>query len=1469
MSIVKSALDHRQIVLLFAALLLAYGTFALLTMPRREDPKFNIREGLIVAAYPGASNVEIEQQVTTQIEELLFSFEEVRKDKTYSNSRQGVLYIVVELQSYVTNPDPFWAKLQHALNTLKLTQLPPGVIGPVVQSDFGDTIALLMAFQSKERDSRELRQYVNQFNDRLRQLEALSKIRVLESQAECFYLYLDNRKLSQYRVYLPQILAALRRDNQISPGGSIEIGPLEAQIINPHPFQTRQDIEDQIIAVDPTGSVLRVKDLGSVERGYQDPQQHIRVNGYESVLVSVEMQNGFNIVDFGKEVDAVLDAFKTGIPADIEIHKVVDQPLNVSESVNDFIREFFIAIVAVIVVIILLLPFRVALIATTAIPITVAFTFAVLDAVGIQLQQVSLASLIVVLGMLVDDAIVIADNYVEKLDEGMDRYQAAWKSAEELKIPMLTAGLTIAGAFAPLLLMSGYVGEFIQSLPLTVAIAINASFIVAMFLTPFLCYEFIRKGLNTPSDSKKSSSNSPLNLLQQSFDWALEKGFKAPWVVYLLGVISIAAGVGCFFLIPQKLFPQAERNQFVIELRAREGTSLAAMDSLTRQVEQSIEGDERLVSYATFVGTSSPRFYYNYAQQFPQTNIGQLLINTHSHEETKEWVKSLSGNLQNQHPELELIVKEMVQGPTIAAPVEFRISGEDLATLERLGDSVAKILRTSDLASHVQSDFRNRQLAIDIDPRRVAANRLGISEATITQELAIAYTGLPIGTIWEAKTPLSVILKDQHAKEGTVEEMEQFYLTSPLTGASIPLKEVAEIQPIWTRSNLFHRNGVRTLSILSQVKLGGLPSELVEEVRSRILQIPLPPGYQITVGGEDETQRETFEEMYRVVVFSVFIIFLLILLQFKQLNKVLIVLAAIPLCIFGATFGLWISGYPFGFTAFVGVASLIGVSVRNSIILVDHADELVRDKGMNIREAGLAAGKRRIRPIFLTTMAAAVGVTPMIISGSPMWAPLATVLAIGLIFSMIMTLLTIPLLYAQFGQGPKPLSGQTGKVTMITFLLIGFSLGTLQAQTIPLEACIDIAKDQNPQLELLSMEIQRQELAVKQVRSESYPKVLLDGGVFWYYNTERTTEVEISINELPAIGGIPPIGLGTEFLVPEGNRFIGVANLGIYQPITQLFKIHSGASVQETERDLLQQKYRTIEQEIRSGIVKLYVGMSISGIKLTQYDDQIELIEEQLRQATEAVEAGQALDVALVGLKADRLDHLTKRQQAAIDQQNYRMQLNKLLEFPLDSLWESTDIRLDSVEMGALMDWSAQDSAFQMSDPVQSANLTLQKAEYGHKYYRQQHIPDVTLTAQGFYLENLPLIPQFNGFVGATLSWPILQWGKKRYDVERAELQVQQAQLQLNDAQKDAQRQIEIQRAQLLQARELVNTAQQALEFRTEARRIKEDAFRNGLISYQDFSDSQQEQLDAQTQLMEAKANMLIQTYQLRQLVGL
>jgi len=820
----------------------------------------------------------------------------------------------------------------------------------------------------------------------------------------------SSEKLSQYGVSLQQIVKVLQSQNSINATGSVKTEQSKTPLYTNGFYNTENDLANQIVGASQSGSTVKVSDVANLKRDYTEPQSIITVNGNKAILLSIQMHEGNNIVQFGDEVNKKIEAVKQVLPSEVKITTIVNQPHLVDENVSHFIHEFFLAILSVIVVVVLLLPLRIAAVAATAIPMTVAVTFAIMHALGIELHQVSLAALILVLGMVVDDAIVIADNYVELLDEGVERWTAAWRSASDLVIPVLAATITIIASFMPMILLNGSVGEFIFALPITVAVALASSFIVAMLLTPMLCYMFIKKGLHQHGENEKKSRKSLLDYMQIGYNNLLEWCVKHPIATIISSVIPILlAGLLFKAGVRQLFFPSAERNQFVVELWMPTGTKLEKTNQAILKAEALIKGDKRVLSYATFTGTAAPRFYYNFSPEFPTTNYAQILINTTTDKTAEELAEELSNKVEMAIPEGTTFVKLMQQGSPLKAPVEVRIIGDDINHLKDLSNQVSTIIKKTAGSKFVRSDFGEDYYGFGIKLKE-EANRLGFTTTSISQTVYTGFSGAAISTMYEGNNAVDIVLRlDENSRRNT-DDLANTYMKSPVTGANVPLRQIADIIPEWQAGKIMHRNGVRTLTVQSELAEGVLPAELVKVVQPEINKLQLPSGYRIEYGGEDANKKETFSQLVTVLMVSLVLIFFILLFQFRNLKESAIVMLTIPLSLFGAILGLYITGNNFSFTAFIGLISLSGIVVRNAIILVDHTNELMKH-GMDIRTAAIESGKRRLRPIFLTAMAAAIGVVPMIVSHSPMWAPLASVLAFGVVWSMLMALLSVPVLY--------------------------------------------------------------------------------------------------------------------------------------------------------------------------------------------------------------------------------------------------------------------------------------------------------------------------------------------------------------------------------------------------------------------------------------------------------------------------
>ncbi|HJT73035.1 MAG TPA: efflux RND transporter permease subunit, partial [Chitinophaga sp.] len=439
------------------------------------------------------------------------------------------------------------------------------------------------------------------------------------------------------------------------------------------------------------------------------------------------------------------------------------------------------------------------------------------------------------------------------------------------------------------------------------------------------------------------------------------------------------------------------------------GTKLDKTQQAIRKIEEVVKKDKRVTSYATFTGTSAPRFYYNYSPEVPVTNYAQILINTTSEKTTEEFSEELSHEVNMLSPEGTPQVKLMQQGSTLKAPIEVRVIGDDINRLKQIGAQVQQIIQQTPGSAIVRSDFREDYYGIGIQLKD-EANRLGFATSSIAQSVYIGFSGAPVSTMYEGNNPVDIVLQLDEENRRSFDDLLNLYVESPVTGAHIPLRQIATLKPEWQTGRIMHRNGVRTLTVQSETTPDVLPAELLARIQQDIAKLSLPPGYHIEYGGEQANKEETFSQMIVVLLISLVLIFFILLFQFRNLKEAAIIMLTIPLSLFGAMLGLFITHNNFGFTAFVGLISLSGIVVRNAIILVDHTNELMRH-GMDIRMASIESGKRRLRPIFLTAMAAAIGVLPMIISGSPMWSPLASVIAVGVIWSMIVALLTVPVLY--------------------------------------------------------------------------------------------------------------------------------------------------------------------------------------------------------------------------------------------------------------------------------------------------------------------------------------------------------------------------------------------------------------------------------------------------------------------------
>ncbi len=1026
LNVVEWVMKYRQITLAVTTVIMLLGVFALMNMSRNEFPEFTVRQGLVIAVYPGASSDEVEDHVTKEVENYIFGYKEVNKEETYSISKEGQMIIFVTLNDDVKNADQVWSKLRLGLADFK-SKLPVGVLALIGNNDFGDTAALLYTISSPIRSNKEIEKYLDNLKAEIRKVETVSKIKTTGIQKEKIYVHIQPEKLSKYSIQPLTVMAAFQMNGSNNYAGSIDNAELVYPIHVPDRFEDIEDLKNQIIFSDPTGSVVRLKDVAYIERKVdEDARSFVQNNGASAIVLSLEMTPGNNIVAFGKDVDLVVDNFKKTIPSDIKIVKISDLPTAVDNSVSNFLFEFLMAILSVILVTMLLLPLRVAGVAAITIPVSVFITTAAMYVLKVPLDTVTLASLIVVLGMIVDNAIVIIDNHVELLDHGETPWKAALISTKQLFMPVLVATLAIMGMFWPMyfFLQGGMVGDFVRNFPLTISLALLSSLVVAAFLVPLLCFAFIKKGVHGEVKSGEKKRKSLLDILQVIYDRFLEAHFRHSWIAPLALIASVVIAVLLFPQIPQRMFPDVERNQFAVEFSLPAGTSLDVTEELMGEIEKDLLNDSRVTNVASFIGSSSPRFFTLYAPKMPSSNYGQMLVNTSSEEATLAVLDDFRIKYANYKPDVRINFKQLGFATT-ESPVEVRVKGDNIEDIKSVSEEVKTILENDPNALWVGDDWKEPVVGINVVPNRNQIDRLGISKGLLSTSMLLSTSGIPLTTIWEGDYGVDVVLTQDDSDKNSISALGNQEISSLFALSGTPLRAISELEPEWQEGQIMHRNGRRTITCRLDPIPGAVPSESFKRVREKIDKLELPEGVEIDYGGEYEMQVDVYGKMVFALGSGIVLIFFILLFKFKSVRRTLLIMATMPISLIGAVLGLLIVGYPFSMTAFIGILGLMGMVVRNGIILVDYVDILIREQNMNAVDAALAAGKRRMRPIFLTAAAAAVGVVPMIMRGSPLWGPLGTVLCFGLLLSMVLTLLILPVLYGRafgkekLGIGPK------------------------------------------------------------------------------------------------------------------------------------------------------------------------------------------------------------------------------------------------------------------------------------------------------------------------------------------------------------------------------------------------------------------------------------------------------------------
>jgi multidrug efflux pump len=1018
MSITRAAIEKDRITYVALAVLLAAGVNAYLSMPQAEDPGFIVRTAAVTAFLPGASPERVEQLVTDKLEKAIQEIPEL--DFVSSQSKTGVSIIFVNIQERYKQMRPIWDDLRRKIERAR-NDLPDGVRGPFVNDEFGDVFGTLVTITGDGYSYAELKQVADEVRDELLLIREVAKVDIFGAQDERIFVEYNNARLADLGLSPLQLRNILESRNIINPGGDIRTDEEEIVFEPSGNFESLDDLRRTVVRVPGSDRLLQLQDIASIVRGYVDPPtSKVHVSGEPGLVLAISLRQGGNILALGDAVKKTIDRARAGYPIGVDFGYAAFQAGAVEKKVGNFLGNLVQAVVIVLAVMLLTLGVRTGLVVATLIPSAIIVSFIFMAAFDIGINQMSLASLIIALGLLVDNAIVMSESILVQMGEGVPVVEAAVRSAGELKIPLLTSSLTTAAAFLPIYLAESTTGEYTAPLFEVVTITLLCSWALSLTVIPLFCVRFLRApkraagggGYETPFYRRYRGFL--LTLLQH----------RAITLIVVGGVFF--STLLLFRLVPVIFFPPNDRATLTAELRLPTGAPLAKTEKVVGEIESYLKnelqvspqeaaaGREGVTDWASFIGQGGARFVLSYTPEPASPEYAILLINATSRREVDQVTARLR-EFCERFPGLKAKVDPLPLGPPSENPIEVRISGRDsdrvFDYVARVKDRLQEIAGTRSISDNWGA--RSKKVLVEIDEDR--AQRAGVTNQDIALSLQTVFSGFATTEYREGDKVIPVTLRSEQARlePGLVGSVNVF---SQVTGRSVPVGQVADIELAWQPAKILRRNRLRTVTVQSDLEPGVTAAEVNAALTPWLVSesASWPLGYSWELGGEEENSTKANESIVEKLPIAGLLIVLLLVWQFNSIRRPLIILITIPLGVIGVTIGLVVMRSYFGFMTLLGIISLAGIVINNAIVLLDRIQIEISELGRTPQQAVVESVQRRLRPIILTTLTTLGGLVPLYLGGGPMYQPLAVAIMYGLLFATLLTLGVVPVLYSVF-----------------------------------------------------------------------------------------------------------------------------------------------------------------------------------------------------------------------------------------------------------------------------------------------------------------------------------------------------------------------------------------------------------------------------------------------------------------------
>lgn len=1004
------ALNHRSLVWYFMAVFLIAGVASYVKLGREEDPNFTIKTMVVQANWPGASVEETLNQITDRIEKKLEELDGLDFTRSVTTAGQSVVFVNLKSTVKAKDVEPSWVRVRNMLEDIR-SSLPEGVYGPYFNDRFGDVFGNIYAFTSDGLSMRQLRDYVEDVRSRILTIENAGKVELIGAQDEAIYLEFSTRQIAALGLDQQAILDSLQAQNAITPSGVVQAGPERISVQVSGQFNSEEDLRAVNLRVNDR--FFRLSDVATITRGYVDPPKSLfRVNGENAIGLAIGMKPNGNLLEFGQALEELMHKTMSDLPVGIGVTKVADQPEVVDHAVSGFTKALFEAVVIVLAVSFVSLGVRAGLVVSLSIPLVLAITFLTMSYMDISLQRVSLGALIIALGLLVDDAMIAVEMMVARLEKGDPLNKAATYVYSHTAFPMLTGTLVTIAGFIPIGLNSSQAGEYTYTLFIVIGVSLLVSWIVAVLFAPLLGVTLL------PATMKHKTAEEP-GPVMRVFGRALLAAMRFRWLTIFITVVLFAVALFGMTFVERQFFPESDRPELVIDWRLPENSSIAdTSEQMVRFEETVLKDNPDIDHWSSYVGQGAVRFVLAFDVQLSNPYYGQMVIVAKDIEARDRLRQQFNDVLRREFVGTDAFVKYLELGPPVGRPIQYRVSGPDIQTVRGYAQQLSAILDTDDRLGVAAYDWNEPGRVVRVDVLQDKARKLGISSKDIATALNSVVGGITITQVRDATYLVDVVVRAREAERNSIDTLQNLQIATG-TGSSVPLAAIADFRYELEQPVVWRRGRIPTITVSAGIVDKTMPDTIVKDISPKIdaFAAGLPAGYKVETAGTVEESANSQGPIAAVVPLMLFVMATILMLQLQSFQSLFLVVAVAPLGIIGVSVAMLLSNKPLGFVAILGVLALIGILIRNSVILIVQVEDHIRE-GQHPWDAVVDASTHRMRPIALTAAAASLALIP--ISREVFWGPMAFAMMGGIIAGTAITLLFLPALYVAWHRVKEP-----------------------------------------------------------------------------------------------------------------------------------------------------------------------------------------------------------------------------------------------------------------------------------------------------------------------------------------------------------------------------------------------------------------------------------------------------------------